>query len=112
MKTFTASSFALAALFAVATDTGCFTATIHLDDGASARSPVVDGAYHINLFDLVEVSSPIDMHAACGGRQPVSIDEGLGFVGGLVNFVMNNIAPVISIMNTSVNCGVEQRPAG
>ena len=84
--------------------TGCFSATVHLAEVPSARSPTVDDSFHLNLFDLIEVSDAVDLHAACGGQRPVSIGEGLTPLGAVVNVIVSNYLPIFSLMNTSVNC--------
>jgi len=84
---------------------GCFSATIHLAEApVASRSPVVDGSFHFNLLDLIEISDPIDLNAACAGRQPLAIEEGLGPLGALFNLVVGNTIPIVTAMNSSVIC--------
>jgi hypothetical protein len=85
--------------------TGCYSSTIHLADSpARARSPAVDEAFHVSLIGVIELSSAIDLAAACPATGPASIDEHLSVLGGIVNLVLGNTIPIFSVMNPSVSC--------
>jgi len=91
----------LVAALAVAAS-GCYKSTIHLADGPTTPSPVQD-QLHVNLINVVEVSAPVDLRAACPGGA-ATIREQVGVFGGLVNIVLGTYLPILSVMNPSVDC--------
>ncbi len=102
----TPQAIALASILALgAATTGCYNATIHLADGPGVPSPTASGTFHLNLIDLIEITSPTDLRGACNGGQAVSIDEGLSVLGAVVNLFLSDYFPILSVMNSTVNCG-------
>jgi len=82
---------------------GCFKSTIHLADEPGQPGTVND-AMHFSLIGIFELSSPVDLKAACGGA-PATIHEKVSVVGGVVNIVLGTFFPLLSVMNPSVDCG-------
>lgn len=89
---------------------GCYKANFHLSPGASVRSTSVDDATHFSVINIIEVSSPVDLRAACGGAAPVRASERVGPVGALVNLVLAWAFPIFAVMNPSVDCPVGAAP--
>jgi hypothetical protein len=84
---------------------GCFKANIWLKPPGGPIAPgTVNGAFHINLIDIIELSPAIDLNAACGGNA-VMIHDSLGVVGGIVNLILGDYFPILSVWNATVNCG-------
>jgi hypothetical protein len=91
---------------------GCYKTQINLGAGPGTRSGVVDNNMHLNLLNIVELSSPVDLVAACPGSQAVAIDERLSVLGGIVNIVLGRFIPILSVMNPSVDCAGGGMPGG
>ncbi len=83
----------------------CYKATIHLKPAqGAAPSPTVEDEMHFSLINIIEISDPVDMKAACAVSEPVQIKERLTFLGGIVNAVLGTYVPVLSVMNPTVMC--------
>jgi hypothetical protein len=88
---------------------GCYKSTIHLADDPGTPGSVND-AMHFSLIGIFELSSPVDLKAACPGG-PAVIHEKVSVLGGVVNLVLNSFFPVLSVMNPSVDCSSGAAPA-
>lgn len=101
---------ALAALAVTAVlATGCYKARIQLQPAmATGYGPE---HLHVGVIGIIEVSSPIDMAAACGGPQNVvEVYDHVGLLAGIVNLIANTIFPVFYIWNGRVGCAVMGPP--
>ena len=85
---------------------GCYKAKIHMNPTTPVtRSASVDNAFHFSVIGIVELSSPVDLKAACGGGDSAAISERVSVAGGLVNMVFGMFIPIFEVMNPSVECG-------
>jgi len=87
---------------------GCFKANIHMSAAPGTPSPTVNSAFHLSVIGFIELSSPVDLKAACGGSDAAGIHEELSILGGIVNILLN---PIILTMNPTVMCGGGAAPA-
>src|SRR5262249_34203249 len=90
---------------------GCFKTNIHLSAGPGVPSASVNDAFHLSLIGIFELSSPVDLKAACGGSDAAGINEQVSVVGGIVNIILGTFFPILSTMNPTVMCGGGGAPA-
>lgn len=69
--------------------------------GAATPSTLYDGHFHLSVIGLIEVSSPVDLNAACGGNAD-NIFENVSVLGGIVNILTGGF--LIGVHNATVNC--------
>jgi len=78
--------------------------------GYATPSPLYTDHFHVSLINIIEVSAPVDLAAACGGVPPAAIDEDVGILGALVNIVTSYVLPVLHVHNATVLCPVGNVP--
>lgn len=82
----------------------CYKTNIRLSSSApAATSPAVADSMHFSLLGIIELSSPINLDAACGSESVV-IEERLSFLGGIVNAVLGSVVPLLQVMNSTIHC--------
>lgn len=84
-------------LVLLATLSGC--TSIHFDNGkagrlASFEEPQVGKWHHNVVFDLIEVSSPVDLERECKNGEWASVETERSFMDGLAAFGANLFMPV------------------
>lgn len=83
----------------------CYRANIRMANTAATRSSVADDKMHFSVIGVLELSAPVDMNASCAGAGVAGIHEEQTFLGGFVGMFFDNIIPIFSLMNASVECG-------
>jgi len=93
----------------VVASTGCYRTRYQLAPpvGYATPSPLYTDHFHLSVFNIIELSPPVDLSAACAGVPPAAIDEQIGVLGGLVNIFTSYVVPILHIHNATVLC-----PAG
>jgi hypothetical protein len=88
---------------------GCYRTRFELQPpvGYATPSPLYTDHFHFSLINIIELSAPVDLAAACGGVPPAAIDENIGVLGGIVNILTSYAFPIIHVHNATVLC-----PAG
>ena len=84
---------------------GCYKANIHMGAAPGVPSTTVNDAYHLSLIGIFELSSPVDLKAACGGSDAAGIHEEVSVVGGIVNLILSTYIPILHVTNPTVMCG-------
>lgn len=83
---------------------GCYKANIHLADGPGTPGSV-NNQLHFNLIGIIEISPAIDLKAACGGGQATTIHDEVSVLGGVINIILGNFVPILSVVTPTVDCG-------
>jgi len=78
--------------------------------GYATPSPLYTDHFHLSLINIIELSAPVDLNAACGGVQPAAIDENIGVLGGLVNIFTSYLFPILHVHNATVLCPAQGGP--
>jgi hypothetical protein len=78
--------------------------------GASSPSAQYNDHFHLSIIGIIELSSPIDLNAACGGNAD-NVFEQVSVLGGIVNILLGNFIPILHVHNATVNCGAGGAPA-
>ncbi len=67
----------------------------------------------LNLIDLIEISSPVDINAACGGNA-IAIEDSDTIVSGIINIILGEFIPIFSVWDAGVDCagGAPAAPPG
>jgi hypothetical protein len=92
---------------------GCYRTRFELQPpvGYATPSPLYTDHFHVSLINIIEVSAPVDLAAACGGVPPAAIDEDVGVLGALVNVVTSYVFPILHVHNATVLCPVNAAPS-
>lgn len=104
----------LIALLVVASLAGCYRMKFEITPPVPEQpSALVNNNWHFSVIGIIELGK-IDMAAACGGQQASSVETRVGFLAGLVNWVLGTYFPVFQVHNATVNCpvGGAAPPAG
>ena len=90
---------------------GCYKANIWLQAPSHPNAPshAVHDDFERSLFNVYQLSSPVDLAAACAG-EPVGIHEQVTVLGAASNIVLSYFVPLVGTMNTTVLCGARDRP--
>lgn len=70
-----------------------------------AESIVYRSRLHVSLINLVEVSSPVDIAAACAGGADAMFEE-VSPLGIVINVLVGSIIPVLSVRNVTGGCAM------
>jgi hypothetical protein len=95
---------------------GCYKANIWLKAPSHPTMPsqAVHDDFEWSLFNVYQLSSPVDLATACDGG-PVRIHEQVTVLGAASNIVLSYVLPLVGTMNTTVLCaardGVVPKPA-
>lgn len=91
---------------------GCYRTRFELQPpvGYAMPSPLYTDHWHLSVINIIEVSAPVDLAAACGGAYPAAIDESEGVLAGIVNILTSYVFPVIHFHNATVLCPVQGGP--
>ncbi len=88
--------------------TGCYKTRYELTPPPTTTPPPPIRAagqhFHLALFNIFELSAPINLVAECGGEVPVAVDERVGILGGLVNKLLSDFLPILHVHNATVGC--------
>lgn len=102
MKTAT-TLVSLAAVASLAT--GCYRTRFELSPPQPEQpSSMYNDHFHFSVINIIEVSRPLDLQAACMGTPPTAIEEQVGILGAIVNAVLSYFIPVISVHNATIYC--------
>jgi len=84
---------------------GCYKANIWLKSPSQPTmpSPAVHGDFEWSLFNVYQLSSPVDLATPCAG-DPVGIHEQVSALGAAFNIVLSYFVPLLGTMNTTVLC--------
>jgi hypothetical protein len=93
---------------------GCYSIRFQMQPGpvAATPSPEYDNHFHINLINLIEISSEVDLQTACGGNVPAAVEEEVGILGAIANIALSYVIPILSVHNATVMCAVGGAPMG
>ena len=72
--------------------------------GGATPSAQYNDHFHLSIIGIIELSSPVDINAACGGNAD-NIFEQVSVLGGVVNLILGAFIPILSVHNATVNCG-------
>ena len=101
----TSSTLLSLAAVAALSSAGCYRTRFEL---APPQPEVPSGAYndhfHFSVINIIEVSRPVDLQAACMGQPPTAIEEQVGILGAILNAVMSYFIPILSVHNATVYC--------
>lgn len=91
---------------------GCYRTRFELQPpvGYATPSPLYNDHFHLSLVNIIELSPPVDLAAACGGAPPAAIDEDVGVLGGIVNIFLSYYLPILHIHNATVLCPAQGAP--
>jgi hypothetical protein len=78
--------------------------------GYAIPSPLYNEHWHLSVLNIIEVSPPVDLGAACGGAYPAAIDESEGVLAGIVNIFTSYFFPIIHFHNATVLCPAQGGP--
>jgi hypothetical protein len=92
---------------------GCYKANIWLKAPShpSMPSQEVHNDFERSLFNVYQLSSPVDLATACAG-EPVGIHEQVSVLGAASNIVLSYLVPLVGTMNTTVLCGAVPKSSG
>ncbi len=98
---------------ATALASGCYRTRFELQPpvGYASPSPLYTNHFHLSLINIIELSAPVDLAAACGGVPPAAIDEDIGVLGGIVNIFTSYAFPILHVHNATVLCPAGAAPA-
>lgn len=95
---------ALASAIALASLAGCYKTTYELKP--PTMSTPKGEHFHLGVIGIIELSSPINPAAECGGPDAsVAVNEQVSILGGLVNMVLGTFVPILHVHNATVGCG-------
>ncbi len=77
--------------------------------GASTPSAQYNDHFHLSVIGIVELSSPVDLNAACQGNAD-NVFEQVSVLGGIVNAILGTYIPILHVHNATVNCGAGGAP--
>ena len=85
--------------------TGCYKANIWLEAPQHPTTPsqTVHDRFEWSLFNVHQLSSPVDLAAACAG-DPEGIHEHVTVLGAVSNGLLGYFVPLLGTMNTTVLC--------
>ncbi len=87
---------------------GCYKANIWLKPPAqpSVPSQAVHDDFEWSLFNVYQLSSPVDLATACAD-DPVGIHEHVSVLGAVSNGLLSFFVPLLGTVNTTVLCGAD-----
>jgi hypothetical protein len=99
------SSTLLSLAAVAALGTGCYRTRFELAPPQPEQpSGIYNDHFHFSVINIIEVSRPLDLQAACNGAPPTAIEEQVGILGALVNAVLSYFIPIISVHNATIYC--------
>lgn len=97
---------AIAAAFA-----GCYRTRYELTPPTpSTASGVYVNHFHFSLINIIELSKPVDLVSACGGKPVAYIYEHTGVVAGIANAFLSHVFQVLHMKNATVYCAFVPTP--
>jgi hypothetical protein len=102
----------VAALAAVVALASCYRTRYELTPPTpSIASGVYVNHFHFSLINIIEISKPVDLVSACGGKPVAYIYEHTGIVAGIANAFLSHVFQVLHMKNATVYCAFVPTPA-
>jgi hypothetical protein len=90
---------------------GCYRTRYELTPPTpSTASGVYVNHFHFSLINIFEISKPVDLVRACGGKPVAYIYEHTGVVAGIANAFLSHVFQVLHMKNATVYCAFLPTP--